>query len=460
MFINVKLNGHNIRALVDTGSEITMISDKLAKELGLIITKYRGKQVTGVNAQPVEITGQTQVNVVVFDADNERLIPITAVTIRNFHLNFLLGYDFHYASRSLIDIYNNNIVFNSLAVQNAAKPIKIKPLVPNNIKKMHSIENIEVPPNGMHIVKCAPSNKRTIPDTECFATSNPSLLSKRKIFVKDQNIKVKDGIANVPVINLSDNCVAISAGSIVGDYELPILCATATASGFDIMSNPKIAKVVEEDSVAYGTFCKILDLAKGIPEIVSSIASRLCIYCSSVDCQSGEQCLKRNLYFDGTKSYRDSVFESRMPIMILSAEYTLWSLLQKDNVKEGSAADNTEVCSNVNGILFNESDIKLSAECLFQELYVRAVDETFDPHNVIYFFNRMCEFCNRYNCSDPDFQCVHVPAINKSDNYKCYKQAERKVLDVLIREYIDRNNLSLDVVERYRKKKQVIAELT
>jgi predicted aspartyl protease len=58
MFINVKLNGHNIRALVDTGSEITMISDKLAKELGLIITKYRGKQVTGVNAQPVEITGQ------------------------------------------------------------------------------------------------------------------------------------------------------------------------------------------------------------------------------------------------------------------------------------------------------------------------------------------------------------------------------------------------------------------
>ncbi len=90
MFINVKLNGHNIKALVDTGSGITMISDKLAKELGLVITKYRGKQATGVNAQSVEISGQTQINVVVFDADNERSIPETAVTIRNFRLNFLL----------------------------------------------------------------------------------------------------------------------------------------------------------------------------------------------------------------------------------------------------------------------------------------------------------------------------------------------------------------------------------
>ncbi len=71
MFINIKLNGHNVKALVDTGSEITMISDKLAKELGLMIIKYRGKQVMGVNAQPVEITGQTQVNVVVFDADRK-----------------------------------------------------------------------------------------------------------------------------------------------------------------------------------------------------------------------------------------------------------------------------------------------------------------------------------------------------------------------------------------------------
>jgi hypothetical protein len=70
--------------------------------------------------------------VTVFDAENKCSIPITAVTIRNFHLNFLLGYDFHFASKSLIDIYNNNIVFDSAAVQKAAMPIRIKSLMPNN----------------------------------------------------------------------------------------------------------------------------------------------------------------------------------------------------------------------------------------------------------------------------------------------------------------------------------------
>jgi hypothetical protein len=93
---------------------------------------------------------------------SERSIPITEVTIKNFHLNFLLGYDFHFISKSLIDIYNNNIVFNSLAKENDAKLPKNKELNKKALNKMHNIENIEVPANGMNIVKCAPSNKKPI----------------------------------------------------------------------------------------------------------------------------------------------------------------------------------------------------------------------------------------------------------------------------------------------------------
>jgi hypothetical protein len=129
MFVNVKINEQPIKALVDTGSEITMISDKLAKDLGLTVSKYTGRQITGVNSQPVEITGETQVEVVVSDEFNERSISITAVTIRNFHLNFLLGYDFHFISKSLIDIFNNNIIFNAMALKNDAKVSDNKELI-------------------------------------------------------------------------------------------------------------------------------------------------------------------------------------------------------------------------------------------------------------------------------------------------------------------------------------------
>jgi transposase InsO family protein len=459
MFIDVKINGRFIKGLVDTGSEITMIADKLANDLGLVITEYKGKRINGVNSQPVEITGQTLVNLVVFDADNERSIPITAVTVKDFHLNLLLGYDFHFTSRSLIDIYHNNIVFNS-AAKSETSPINIKPLGQKEINKMHSIENIEVPPNGMNVIKCAPSNKRKILHTDCIARSNPNLLSRRKIFVKDQNIKVRDGIASIPVINLSNDPVAISAGSIVSDYELPTLCATATAQDLDLMADPKITKIIEEDSVAYGIFCKIVDLTKGIPEIVSSIACRLCLYCTSIECQEGDQCPKRDFYLNNLSSYRDFVYERRMHVLILSSEYTLRSLLQRGKIGNESTLNDPRVGGNLSTIVFNDVDIKLSAECLFQELYTRAVDETFDKHNVIYFFHRICGFCNRYNCSDPDFQCVHIPALSKSDNYKRFKEAERKELNVLLKEYVERHNLSTDVVEKYRNTKRVIVDLT
>jgi hypothetical protein len=460
MFVNVKINEHPIKALVDTGSEITMISDKLANELGLTVTKYKGRQITGVNSQPVEITGETQVEVVVSDEFNERSISITAVTIKNFHLNFLLGYDFHFISKSLIDIYNNNIIFNSLAKENDSKILNNKELNKNALNKMHSIENIEVPANGMNIVKCAPSYKKPILDVDCVTRSNPSMLSRRKIYVKDQNIKVKKGIANIPVVNLSDKPVAISAGSIVSDYELPVICASATAKDFDVMANPRTAKIVQEDMTAYCTFCKILDSAKGIPETVLFVASRLCNYCALVDYHSDKECNMKVIYHNGTDIYRDEIIERRKRIMILSAEFTLWYYSQRDNLTDfNKRKRQPKVSKNTNVFLFGPEEIKLSADCIFQELYVRAVDKTFDPLNVIYYYSRLCDICNRYKCCDPDFKCVHIPAYIKSETYKHFKQAERNELENLIKEYLERHKITADVAEKYRRNKRVIPNI-
>ncbi|CAK9250503.1 unnamed protein product [Sphagnum jensenii] len=169
--------------------------------------------------------------------------------------------------------------------------------------------------------------------------------------------------------------------------------------------------------------------------MVSFIASKLCIYCVSVECQGGDQCSNRDSYLNNVSSYRDTVYERRMHVMILSSEYTLRSLLQRDKAGNESITDSPRSGSSLNTITFNEVDIKLSAECLFEELYVRAVDETFDAHNVIYYFHRICGTCNRYNCSDPGFQCVHTPALNRSENYRRFKQAERKELDLLFKGY-------------------------
>ena len=113
MFITVKLHNHMIQALVDTGSEVTMISQDLVSELGLPINKYTGRKIHGVNRKPVKIIGETPLEIVVFDKQCEKKIRVIGVIIENFHLNLLLVYDFHHIARSIIDIYNNNIMFES-----------------------------------------------------------------------------------------------------------------------------------------------------------------------------------------------------------------------------------------------------------------------------------------------------------------------------------------------------------
>ncbi len=106
---------------------------------------------------------------------------------------------------------------------------------------------------------------------------------------------------------------------------------------------------------------------------------------------------------------------------------------------------------NTNVFLFGPEEIKLSADCIFQELYVRAIDKTFDPLNVIYYYNRLCDFCNRYKCCDPDYKCVHIPAFIKSETYRHFKQVERNELENLVKEYLERHKITSDVAEKYRQ---------
>jgi hypothetical protein len=141
-------------------------------------------------------------------------------------------------------------------------------------------------------------------------------------------------------VNLSDRPVAISAGSIVSDYELPIICASGTVKDFDVMTNHRTAKIVQEDMTAYCTFCKILDSVEGIPETVLFVASHLCNYCALVDYHSDKEFKMRVMYHNGTDIYRDEIIERRKRIMILSAEFTLWYYSQKDDLTDSNLSGN------------------------------------------------------------------------------------------------------------------------
>ena len=221
MFITVKLRNNKIQSLIDTGSEVTMISKELVTELELPINKYRGKRIHGVNSKPVKIIGETPLEIVVFDKNVEKKIKITALIIENFHLNLLLGYDFHHTARSIIDIYNNSIMFESEDADTNVEcndSYSNKPaLIANTFNKMHALEDITIPANGIGFVKCVPSYKKSFSNAYFLLSSNKSILSKQKLYVREQGVTLIKGIATVPVVNLNSKPETITSESIVSD---------------------------------------------------------------------------------------------------------------------------------------------------------------------------------------------------------------------------------------------------
>jgi hypothetical protein len=434
MFINVKINDISIKGLVDTGSEITMISHEIALSLGLTIDRYKGHKIKGVNGAPFEITGQSKVNVVIFDDYNERVIPITVLTVQNFQLKFLLGHDFHYASKSLIDIFNNKIIFDPRVARNQ-----------QIISTLHNINNVEGIANCVIANGSTPINDETKVRPKSANTSNISCHVKRKLESDDDLIECKKRL------DCSDTIKSVAsssiANSIVIENRAQRICTTAISNEkFDIMSVKRTAKIVQKDFLAYEMFKEILKRAEPSTEIWP-IALKLCHYCLSLNCTLGDQCPQRVLF--KSEKYSEDLFLRRSNVYSLCLTYDTWLSKQ---YKLMELKKNKSVIMK-ESIRFDKSDLKEIAECMFQDLYTRAVDETYDKLNVIYYYHRLCNYCNRFECCDKDQTCNFKPAFDKSKNYRVFKKFERQELEIQMQNYLVRHKVSKEVVDKYRSTK-------
>jgi hypothetical protein len=210
------------------------------------------------------------------------------------------------------------------------------------------------------------------------------------------------------------------------------------------MSVNRTAKTVQKDFLAYEMFKEILKRAEPNKEIWP-IALKLCHYCISLDCNSGDQCPQKVLH--ESEQYAEDVFLRRTNVYSLCLRYDNW-LSSKQNKLRGNKNEITE-----KGLKFECSDLKEIAECMFQDLYTRAVDETYDHLNVIYFYHRLCNYCNRFECCDKDQTCNFKPVFDKSKNYRAFKEFERQELEIQMQNYFVRHKVSKEVVDKYRSTK-------
>jgi len=129
----------------------------------------------------------------------------------------------------------------------------------------------------MKVIKWVPSYKKTLLNANFFTHSNPKILFKRQLYVKEQNLTIKNGIARIPVVNLSDKSILLSVGSIISDYEIPAVCAGAFSNpDSDLILNSAIVNITQKDKLAYLIYYHIKDSAKNISKSVLTAWNRIC----------------------------------------------------------------------------------------------------------------------------------------------------------------------------------------
>lgn len=84
IYQTVHISGERVDALVDSGSELSLIDYGLCCRLGLTIEQYDGRSVRAVNGHDVNIIGKVKLNVGLSFTNKVKFTPIIALVIEDF----------------------------------------------------------------------------------------------------------------------------------------------------------------------------------------------------------------------------------------------------------------------------------------------------------------------------------------------------------------------------------------
>lgn len=214
---HIEVEGIETKAFVDTGAEISLVSEKFRQSSNLLrklpVDNIQGLQATSVNNEPVKLLGKIQLNLRLGEMDTSWSFYIT----REMSHPVLLGWDY---------IQGNNITINGAKSQMSIGPStvsflpiwKILPRVCCASLK----ETTVIPPRSEMIVaaKLEPvKNYEIVPD------GYDGVLEAKEVFKNDAGILVARtagtvmcGSAPAKLMNVGDSEVTLKADTCLGSF--------------------------------------------------------------------------------------------------------------------------------------------------------------------------------------------------------------------------------------------------
>ena len=216
IYQTVYVNGMKIDSLVDSGSEVSLISDILVKKLDLDIESYKGGNIRAVNGNIVKIIGQVQIKVELKFKKMTKFTNITALVIDKFAFALLLGNDFNKLAKIFIDCKNKRLFSIDYEGELVPADEGFKSEVTSNT--IHLFKDTVFQPYKMHSIQVSPKNRTLNHSLKCKVKTSPDLFQKHKLYLSDAPIVFEKGRASVSAFNYNSEPTSIKCGSIIGHY--------------------------------------------------------------------------------------------------------------------------------------------------------------------------------------------------------------------------------------------------
>ena len=227
VYVNVRVNGKQHQAVIDTGSAVTIINKNFLKKIYHKDFIYETKAHKSANCSNINVTGEIPLHMQIQGYKASILAHVTTNVITD----LLLGNDWITANNVIIDSHQRRIFLTDQHRHVLAKASFVKTL--NSQIPVPLAEQITLPSYSEKYVKI-----KVLPQTinrfETLFEPTPYLQSKQ-IILANALITVDNNMSSIPIINANNHQKTLSKNTMLGhiSYEpfngnqliLPILSA-------------------------------------------------------------------------------------------------------------------------------------------------------------------------------------------------------------------------------------------
>ena len=203
--LEIVINNHPVRALVDSGASFSVISDEYRRHLKKVMFSNSKNIVLKVaNGNFVRPIGKCILRITV----NNRELPCEFIVLPQCSHDVILGWDFLEASQAVIDCGRRELVFEDV-IQESPAP---------ETWDLYAIEDCTLPPRS--VTKITVSGPKVSKNRDILVEGNRNLLLARNIAIPFTVVSYDDDTAQVWIANSHPEVRRIPKGMCVGHAEL------------------------------------------------------------------------------------------------------------------------------------------------------------------------------------------------------------------------------------------------